>query len=73
MLSTQSNTSSNTDSIDDLKDLLIKISKEYSCDEIKVYYISEVDYCVKLIKDEKIINCFRRGKERMRKKHERRN
>ena len=64
MMNEQSTILNNIDSIDELKECLSKITKEYDCDEVKVYYISGLDYCVKLIKGEAIVKCFRRGKER---------
>ena len=60
------------DSADYLKEALIEVANEYKAEEIKVYYISNKDYCIKMIKDDKIVKCVRRGTERGKKNVKRR-
>lgn len=52
------------DDVDEVKKYLQDIIKENGADEVKIYFINSQDYCVKVIKDNAIIKCFRRGKER---------
>ena len=53
--------------INEIIKLLTELQEKENVDEIKIYFIKSNDYCVKLIKDKKIVKCQRAGKER--KKH----
>ena len=40
------------------------LKEEVGADEIKFYYVANVDYCFKFIKDDKIVLVVRRGLKR---------
>lgn len=45
-------------------DTLSEIQNENDYDEIKFYFLKDVDYCFKFIKRGKIVKCVRRGIKR---------
>ncbi len=47
--------------IKELIKLLTEIKESEQVDAIKVYFLAPNDYCVKLIKGEKIVKCHRVG------------
>ena len=42
-----------------LLDELKKMKNHYNADDIKIYYTTENWFCIKIIKGDKIIKCFR--------------
>lgn len=46
-----------------LIELLEQLRKEHGADGVKVYFVDENNYCIKLIKDDKVIKCFRIGRK----------